>query len=551
MPRTHTAGATLGTPAPFSLRLGERTRIAGIAILALLVRLLTLRADLVLVDDELHYAESLARFLRGDVLGGVSDYWSFLYPLAAIPLAAVSGDAETGLRLLSIFAGAALTVPAYLIARRLWSPAAAAFSALFVALHPMLVQFSAMAMTESFYMFLLFLSVLFFLEALAGGKARHQALAAAMIGLAWLTRQEAQFVFAIFLGVWLLAPGAGSAPRPFAARVRGAAMMLAIFVVAASPYIVLLRAKTGRWTTGAKASVNISSPLLWQEGLAKEEYLYRLNAEGTRRALDDVKAQSPIRVLWENRRNVAARYPDNLTAGLGLMPALLSSPLLVLLVPFGMIGRRWSRARRSEEITLFLLGIFPIALFSFFTVGLRYFVSYLPVYLLWAGAGCWQLVTWWRESISPRTRPAVIVIALAYLSLLPYIAHKQRVLWEAQPHENRTIGRWIREHEGPGKRILAKSGSSISYYAGNAEATFIPWTDAPGLLRFARHHGYELLALHEFYVYKNRPLLVGMLDGTDGLEMITTFSTRSGDNVILYRIESSADAPRHEIGGRP
>lgn len=516
---------------------GDAARILLLVGLALVARLLYLTVGFVLVDDELHYAESLSHFLRGEILGGLSDYWSFFYPLAALPFAALTGDAEIGLRMLSTLAGAAVVLPVYRIARRLWGRPAALLAGLFIAVHPMLLAFSAQAMTESLFSFLVLLALDRFLRALERPTRWGLAIPGAVLGLAWLTRQEAQFLLLLLAVIRLVAPGSGSARRPPAIRLRSVAVMAAVFVVVASPYLLLLRAKTGLWTTGAKASVNISSPLLWTGGAEKEEYLYRLNAEGTGRALDEVKAQSPFRVLWENRRSVAARYPENLSAGLALMPTLLSSPFLLLLVPLGLLGRRWERDRRAEELTLLLLGAYPFALFSFFRIDHRFLVSYLPVYLLWAGAGGWQFRSWWSESISARTRPAAAILALVVLSLVPYAAHKYVAARATQPREHRTIGRWIREHQG-GVRLLAWSGCSISYYAGTPEATYLPWTNPAGLLRFARHHRYTHLAVRERDLRQSRPALAGLLEdpAAAGFEEIRDFPLPEGDRIVLYRI---------------
>lgn len=513
-----------------------------LVLLALIPRLWYLGADLVLIDDELHYAESISHFLRGDLRGGLSDYWSFFYPLAAVPLAWLVGDGELGLRLLSVLAGAAAVAPVFLLARRLWGATAAWFAGLLVALHPMLCLFSAQAMTESFYSGLLLTAIVLLVFALEDGSFRRSALAGLLLALAWLTRPEAQFVLPVFV-VFLRAVGAGgrsTAPR----RLRAAALLVAVFVVTITPFLFLLHAKTGRWTAGSKASVNISSPLLWQNGLAKEEYLYRLNPEGTRRALDDVKTVSPLRVLWQNRRNVAARYPENVSAGLGLMPTLLASPFLILLVPIGLFGRRWRQEHRAAELLLLLLGLFPLALFSFFTIDHRYFVSYLPIYLLWAGAGGVRFLEWWKESISPRSRPAWVILGCVWLSLLPYLGHKRATLAAGQPRAYRSIGRWIHDQVPPAggpERILAPSGCSISYYAGRPEATYLPWTDPEGLLRFARSHRYTLLVAPEGYLRERRPALAGLAGPAGspppaGFTEIARLPGPDGLPITLYRI---------------
>ena len=127
---------------------------------ALVLRGIFSSSRLVLGGDELHYAESLHRFLEGKILEGLSDYWSFFYPICAIPFGALMRDVESGLRLLSVLSGAALVIPCVVLARRLWGKRAARYAGLFIALHPILILFSADAMTESLYSLIIMLSIL-------------------------------------------------------------------------------------------------------------------------------------------------------------------------------------------------------------------------------------------------------------------------------------------------------------------------------------------------------------------------------------------------------
>ena len=136
---------------------------------ALLLRAMFSTSRMVLGGDEMHYAESLHHFMQGRILDGLSDYWSFLYPFAAIPFGLLYGDAEAGLRLLSILSGAALILPGMAIAKRLWGGRAALFAGLFMALHTILLLYSAAAMTESFFSLLIMLALLAFTRAMGEG----------------------------------------------------------------------------------------------------------------------------------------------------------------------------------------------------------------------------------------------------------------------------------------------------------------------------------------------------------------------------------------------
>jgi hypothetical protein len=284
--------------------------------------------------------------------------------------------------------------------------------------------------------------------------------------------------------------------------------------------------------------VNLSSPVIWQDDLAREEYVYRLNDEGTARRIDDLARESALKILWREKGAITSRYPAKIGAGIGLIPLLLSSPFLLVLVPLGLFGRKWRRENRGAESLLLVLGLFPFVFYSMFRVELRYLVPYLPIYLLWAGAGCAALLDWFAANVSPKRAAAA---ALVFLSLVPYTIHRYVVMGKAQPLEWKEIGRWIAANESRATRILAQSGCSISYYSGNPEATFIPWTDPAGLVRYARVHGYECLVVDEAYFRAARPALQSIIDyPPPELEALGEFTSGAGGRIIIYRVKPSS-----------
>jgi 4-amino-4-deoxy-L-arabinose transferase-like glycosyltransferase len=507
---------------------------------ALLFRLLFLVSRPVLSGDELHYAESLFRFMHGRFLEGISDYWSFLYPLAAAPFGYLARDAETGLRLLSVLSGAALVIPVYLIAKRLWGRRAAVFAGILVALQPNLLAFSTSALTEPFYSLLLLCAAFAFLRGMETGALRAFATAGALLALAALARPEAAVFLPLAAAAVLAGRGGPGLRAPFISRLARAAVVAALFAAVCVPYLTLIHAATGRWTTGSKAAVNLSSPVIWQDGLAREEYVYSLNAEGSARRIEEIGRENPLGVLWRERGAIASRYPGRFWAGVRLIPHLLTSPFLLILVPLGLFARRWRRPGAGAEILLLFLGAFPFAFYSLFRVEIRYLVPYLPVYLLWAGAGCAVLLGWFAGVRWKRRFHDAALVLLVAVGLAPYGIVRCAVAAKSQPREWVEIGRWIGAHDGPGARILAMPGCSISYYAGNPMATFIPWTDEAGLVRYARLNRYDLIVIDDAYIRAERPALRPILESPPGgLELLKRFDTSSGA-ITIYRLTASS-----------
>ena len=522
-------------PGRFGPSRAELVTTAVVVGCALLFRLLFLGSRLVLQGDEIHYAESLFRFVHGRFLDGVSDYWSFFYPFAGIPFGLAAGDAEKGLRLLSIVSGAAAVVPATILARRFAGPRAALFAGILVALHPNLIAFSTTAATEPLFSLLLLSSFVVFIKGLDGGGAARFAGAGALLGLSYLTRPEAQFFLPLLLLAAIAARGGSASGATLARRAVRAAAVAAAFAVVSIPYFAVLREATGSWTAGSKAAVNVSSPAIWEDTLERERFVYSLNEKGDERLIEELGRESAFSVAWREKGRIAASYVPKMIAGFALVPLLLTSPALLLLVPLGLLARRRPRGRGAAEWLLIAAGAFPFVFYSIFRVELRYLLPYLPVYLVWGGIGCGILVDWIGEVAPGRRWIGMAAASLVFTSLVPFSFSKYELTRRSMQPEWREIGTWMREHGGR-RRILAHSGCPVSYYAGDPEATFIPWTDAAGLLRFARFRGFGYVLIDERYIRAFRPALEDIVDTPPpGLEAAWTFEAGEG-RVIVYRL---------------
>ncbi len=509
----------------------------------LLLRAVFLGCQRILHGDEIHYAESLFHFMRGNFMEGFSGYWNFFYPFMAIPFGFVSGGAEEGLRVLSLIAGTMVIIPVALVADRLWGRRAAIFAAILTAIHPFLIVSSTSAETSSLYTLFLILFIYFLIVfVLEGGRWNLVGMALAG-GLGYLTRPEAQLF--ILLAVLIVLPGRGGRglKAGLGRRIGRAVVILSVFALTVLPQLLLTHHKTGRWSTGSKASINLSSPLIWQEGLKREEYVYSLNQEGTGRRIRETGRENPLVVLWRQRSQIASRYAGKFINGTRRMPELLSSPLLLLLFPLGIFGRRWERGKKGAELILILAGLFPFLLYSIFRVQIRYLIPFVPVYLLWCASGCQRMVVWLRENFSVRWWVGAAVLFFIFISLVPFTVRKYSLIRQSYPVYYREVGGWIRENLGDHVRILAHSGCPVSYYAGNPEATFIPWVNREGLMNYARRKGYGFLIVDEDYFRNFRPQMKGLVEGisSDYLDPVKRFIKPSGSRIIIYEITPTAD----------
>lgn len=503
---------------------------------ALLLRAMFATSRMVLGGDEMHYAESLHSFMQGRIVDGLSDYWSFLYPFAAVPFGLLYGNAEAGLRLLSMLTGAALIIPCMAIAKRLWGSRAALFAGLFIALHTNLLFYSAAAMTESFFSLLLMLALFTFVRAMQEGGWRNVILTGLLLGLACLVRQEAQLLLLLPFIFLLVGAGGEGVGGPIRTRLAASLLLVVSFVIPLLPHAVLLHEKTGRWHVQSKASVNLSSPLIWEEGLEREEYVYSLNEDGTDRRLNEIGKTSPLGILWKGKREIAGRYVRKLADGAEQLPVLFVTPFLLLLVPLGLFARRWRR--RGQELLLVAAGAFPFILYPLFNMQIRYLAPYLPIFLMWGGVGCAVLTGWIGENL-PRARViSVLAFLVVFGSLIPYSMQRYSSVRKGERLEYRHVGEWLLRHGGPEARIIAPPGTSYSYYAGNPTAAFIPWTDPAGLHEFSRRQRFDYLVLGTDYIERYRPAMRPLITEPEhyGFELLQTFDTDMGGRIFIYRI---------------
>ncbi len=237
---------------------------------ALVVRTWALSLRGVVDWDETYYY-ILGRNLvtgRGYTLNGLS-HTAFppLYPLFVGLASLVTSGISTATSYVSAVAGAFLPIPVYFLARDVHGRRAGIFAAGAVALWPVLFYFApysagtityAHAMyfgSEPLYVTLIASGFLFIWLFSRYEGWRNALLAGAFFGLASLVRSEGPVVFAV-LFVWLaviLAVRRRLWKRK--AFLQFAAIAFAMVVVF-SPFLIHVKAATGRWTLGAKLGNN-------------------------------------------------------------------------------------------------------------------------------------------------------------------------------------------------------------------------------------------------------------------------------------------------------
>lgn len=494
---------------------------------AFLLRLfLVWRVEQVISPDGVQYV-SLGRSLAaGDFQAGLSVYWPPLYPLLAGLSSLVFPDPEFAGRFVSVLAGALLVIPCYRLMRRWHGERAANLGAGLVALHPLLIYYSTVVLTESTYTLLFACGVLAGWSALSSGRSRAFLLAGATFGACYLLKPEA----AGFL-LLLLVPTIGrrlfDKSSSFKTAARNALSLCAGFMLPAAPYILYLRGQTGTWTLSGKVAAH-----LWQ---------------GSRLAGGQLAP------------TIAPLVPDMTTAIVQLTKALrfeyeifnfIFPPTFVLLVGLGLFRKRWTRSRARRELYLISFVAATLVGYSVTLPNIRFIVPLLPLLLCWLANGVVEFAEWTSDTLARaksanrllsfvRKIIAPLVVAGLLASLLPLSVYLWRGDKWSDYHGQKLAAAWIREQDTARSPVIMSTVPIAAFYAKGRHVELIDEDYAMLVARARRERaGYLIVNERDFRNMRLRPLLDA--DGPHpGLSLVHSIAEAPGHMIRVYAVDAA------------
>lgn len=524
-------------------RTGDSTRARSVsrvelrAVLAWTLAAFALRAvvllcfEHVISPDGVEYVAHARRLAAGDLANGMSTYWPPLYPALVAVASLVFRDAEFAGRLVSVVAGAALVIPAHRLARRWYGRSAALVCASLVALHPLLVYYSTALLTESTYTLLFTCAVLAGWSALTGTTARAYAFAGALFGACFLLKPEA-FGFVLLLLVMLAARRllTGTSLRRMKTglhqtSVVNALALVAGFAAAASPQILYIRWRTGKWFLSEKMGGHL--------------------LQGARAASGDAAAAH------------ASSLPDALTALARLAKALrfeyeifnlIFPTAFVLLVALGLFRRRWTRARAAREAYLLAFVLAALAGYAVTLPNIRFLAPLVPVLLCWVSKGTLEFAAWARDTLARlnvsaplaarvKRLAAPLVVAVLVASLAPLFVYLMRGDKWGDYYGQKRAGVWIKEHAAA--PTVMSTVQVTAFYAGGRNVAVKGDEDYDALLGRARQEGARYVVVNErdFDEMKSLSALLDARAEHRGLRLAQEFAEAPGQRVLVYEVE--------------
>ena len=532
-PRAGAGGPMLSAPVAW----GEWRTLFGWTLTAFLLRLFLLwRFDHVISPDGVHYVALGRRLIAGNLSEGLSTYWPPLYPLLVGLSSLAFRDPEFAGRFVSAVAGGLLVIPTCRLTRIWYGRRVALISAGVVALHPVLVYYSTVLLTEATYTLLFTCGVLAGWKALSGGRARAHLFAGAAFGACYLLKPEAAG-FILLLLIPTLGAKLFDRHLSFKTSAQNALLLCAGFMLLALPYLLYLRQNTGAWTLSRKLAGH-----LWQ---------------GSRRA-GDVAPQA------------ATFVPDMMTAVVQVAKALrheyevfnlIFPPAFVLLAGLGLFRRGWSKPRARRELYLFSFIAAALAGYAVTLPNIRFLVPLLPILLCWLANGIVEFEGWAGKTLErfrvakrflPRVRKLIVPLVVAGLlaSLLPLFVYLMRGDKWGDYHGQRRAALWIKERAAtPGAPVIMSAVPVAAFYAGGRHVPLVEETPA-ALVERMRRERVDYLIVNEREV-KHMSLLRSLLDERGrhpGLRLSHSLAEAPGHKVLVYAPEESEQSapPRAE-----
>jgi 4-amino-4-deoxy-L-arabinose transferase-like glycosyltransferase len=446
-----------------------------------------------LANDSAGYGFMARDFMKGQYAKGLSYPFHPFYPWLISLFSPSASSVELTGRLISLFWGTVTLLPVYLLVKQAVGQKTATFAGLFYALHPALITYSGLVLSEATYWGLLTLAVYLFWMGLRRDRLLESMASSLPLALAYLTRPEGAGYLVVFI---LWAAIAGGLAKGWARKAVLIAGLVCLFVGASFPYLLEIRRETGHWLISKKA-LETQVRYLTVEQTKQEMGRPSLEKRPAERRKPPTIARRIVRRLGGIVSNVIQYLPFTIYHYLKAYHAALWIFLF-----FGLIRKRQEGEDRRYEWFLGSVVLFhQFSLATFIPSISRFSLPLIPISLLWAGAGILPLQRFLKgRGVSEPAGWIALMILLGVLILLPIELRGVREVRE----EQRVAGQWLKENTPPDAVIMSNSPREAFY----AEREFVdlppasPFRKDGGpsyqdVMSFARGRGAQYLLVNQ------------------------------------------------------
>lgn len=506
-------------------------------LVAFLLRLFfTWHFEQVISPDGVQYVTLGHNLMAGQFQEGLSVYWPPLYPLLVGLSSIFFHDAEFAGRFVSVVAGSLLVLPSYKLIRNWYGERVALTGVVLIALHPLLIYYSTVLLTESTYTLLLTCGVLTGWTALSGGRARSFLLAGVTFGACYLLKPEAAG-FLLLLLIPTLARKVVDKTSSLKSAARNALLLCAGFLLLAAPYLFYLKQQTGAWTLSGKTAGH-----LWQGNRHGGEFL------------------TP---------SVLPVVPDATTVFVQLTKALRSEyeifnlifpPTFVLLAGLGLFRKRWTNNRGWRELYLFSFVAAALAGYAVTLPNIRFLVPLLPLLLCWVSKGIFEFAEWSGEALArskgagkflPSLRKAIVPVIITALlaTLIPLSIYLLRGDKWGDYYGQKRAALWIKEHATSQVPVIMSTVPVAAFYASGRHVALLD-EEYPTLITRARREGVGYLVVNERnFKFMRLSFLMDEKSVHPGLHLIHTIAEAPGHKILIYAVDETEQLAPDKMEG--
>ena len=432
-----------------------------------------LRHGLAIEQEGVEYARIAENLLAGHGYVGIFNNGTQLNfpPLYPIMIAAVSlltGNTEWAARAINIVCGAALVIPMFKIAERLYGRRAANAVAALVVFHPVLIAAAASTYVEGPYLTVMMFAVFWLTRWVTDRRLGASLTSGALFGFAYLLRPEAFLIAGVFAACGL---GAAVFAKERRATWVGALALAGAFALVAAPNVAFLTRSSGKFRIEAKGTLAYAWGQRMNAGMSYTEAAngigQDLSDQGVfmRPNLDIINSTSyttreylvyVLKAARHNARIIIDTIADRPSFG---------SPWLFALVVLGLLRSVWDRHRTLfDGILVVTATMFVLVLLTVQALWFRYFFTLLGMLLFWAGKGAEELYGWARDTLtavsgSPRAghlagqtlkwASILVVLGYSFRALPGEVQFAESLNWERA-----RAGRWLAQQEPASKWVM-------------------------------------------------------------------------------------------------
>jgi len=487
-----------------------------------------------------------------------------LFPaLIATASLVTHNDYELAGRLISFLLGVLLPLPVFGIAVRLFHWRTAAIAAVLTAAFPLFINLSFTVFSEGPYITVLLTAVYLVLRAFDKPSALNWSIVGGAFGAAYLIRQEAvaPLAFAIVLGLLLR-------DAALLTKLKRTAAALSVFLILASPQVLLLYRSTGKLRLEGKSAINYSwgvRALAEQAGSRTDQAIQETDYDAANSINERLEATGVgmrpnadiIRETHVHLRDMARFFLEavrrNTPELFGkLRERWLGAPFLPALALLGALRRPWPR-RAAFHHVYFLLIPAAAVLTTFTVVHAIYARNYFvlaPFLLIWGANGLVEVVLWTNKNIAAIFRrriawaPGILVAGLLALLMLNYALKDTRNLYVFREGSPETLGAknagiWINKQQARRVRVMDVQ-DTVAFHA-DAEYVHFPSCDPSTAIRYMQKEKVDYVVFRRGFDqprYYKEWLTAGIPDARAQMVYATPESDPSG--ILIFRWNQSA-----------